>query len=73
MRKRSSLKIIGYSAGAAVVFSLLQLLIGMLMFGANFTQWSELQGGIVSTVATVAGTAGAVFGLFLALRTERYI
>lgn len=73
MRRGSILKVIGYSAGAAVIFSFVQVLIGMLLFGAQFAQWSEWQGRIVSTVATVAGTAGAVIGLFLALRTERYI
>lgn len=71
MRGRSILKIIGYSGGAAVVFSSVQILIGMLLFGAHFAQWSEWQGGIVSTVGTAAGIGGAVVGLLLALHTER--
>lgn len=71
MRGRSILKIIGYSAGAAVVFSFVQILIGMLLFGSQFAQWSEWQGRIVGTFGTTAGIGGAVVGLLFALRTER--
>ena len=73
MREKLVLKVIGYSAGTAIVGSFLVVLIGMVFFGFQLAQWSEWEGVIVGMVGTIAGIGGAVVGLLLALRTERHI
>jgi hypothetical protein len=65
------LKATGYAAGASVAASLGVLVIGVCVFGFPFTQWAEWQGGLVGVVGTLAGVAGAVVGLSMALRPER--
>jgi len=62
------LKAIGYAFGASVAASLSVLLVGVCLFGFRFTDWAEWEGRIVGLVGTVAGVAGAVVGLKMALR-----
>lgn len=64
------LKAIGYASGASVAASLIVLLVGMCVFGFELAKWAEWQGRIAGVVGTLAGVAGAVIGLWLALRTE---
>jgi hypothetical protein len=47
------------------------LLVGMCVFGFQLVEWAEWQGRIVGLVATIAGVAGAVIGVQIALRAER--
>jgi hypothetical protein len=65
------LKAIGYSFGAAIAASLVVLLVGACVFGFHLNEWAEWKGGIVGAAGTIAGVAGAVIGLRLALRSER--
>ena len=65
------LKMIGHSVGAVVAASLVVLLIGMFVFGFQFAQWTEWEGRVVGMAGTIAGAAGAVVGLLIALRAER--
>ncbi len=44
------------------------LLVGACVFGFRFAEWAEWQGGFVGLVGTLAGVAGAVVGLKMALR-----
>ncbi|MHB9030359.1 MAG: hypothetical protein ACYC9O_16460 [Candidatus Latescibacterota bacterium] len=63
------LKPIGYSFGTAVVVSFIVLFLGMLVFGMQLNEWTEWQGRIIGAAATIAGIAGAVAGLRLALHS----
>jgi hypothetical protein len=42
------------------------------MFGADAADWTEQQQELTSTIGTLAGLAGAVAGLWLAIRSERH-
>jgi hypothetical protein len=64
------MKAIGYTAGAAVAASLVVLLVGLLVFGADLTQWAEWEGRVVGVAGTIAGVAGAVVGLRFAMRED---
>jgi hypothetical protein len=66
----SKLKMIGYTSGAAVTASLTFLLIGLFVFGFQYTEWAEWEGRIVGVAGTIAGVAGAAFGLRMASRVE---
>ena len=69
MNKSSGvLNVIGYSFGASVAASLSVFLIGACVFGFQLAEWTEWEGRIVGLVGTVAGVAGAVVGLKMALR-----
>ena len=71
MNKSSGiLKVIGYSLGASIAASLSALLIGACVFGFWWAEWAEWEGRFVGLVCTVAGVAGAVVGLKMALRTQ---
>lgn len=61
-------KVIGYPFAAAVAASLGVLLLGLGVFGFQFSEW---EGRIVGVVGTTAGVVGAVVGLLMALRAER--
>jgi hypothetical protein len=61
----------GYSSAGALGASLGVLLVGMVFFGFNLTQWGEWEGGFVGIAGTIAGIAGAVGGLSIARRAER--
>jgi len=65
------LKAIGYAFGAAVVASLGVLLVGACLFGFRFAEWAEWEGRIVGLLGTMAGIAGAVVGLKMALRAPQ--
>jgi len=67
----SKLTMIGYTSGAAVTASLTFLLIGLFVFGFQPTEWAEWEGRIVGVAGTIAGIAGAAFGLRIATRVER--
>ena len=66
-----TLKLIGYPFAAALVASAVVLLFGGCMLGFRFAEWPEWQGRIVGVTGTIAGAAGAVFGLWMALRAEQ--
>ena len=63
-----TLKMIVYPFGAAVVGMILAALVGMTVFGVN--EWQERQNRLVSVFGTIAGFAGAITGLYLAIRSE---
>ena len=63
-------KAIGYTFGAAVAASLAVLVVGMLVFGFDLTQWAELEGRAMGVAGTIAAVAGAVVGLRLASRSD---
>ncbi len=65
------LKAIGYAFGASVAASLGVLLVGAFVFGFQLAEWPEWEGRTVGLVGTVAGVAGAVVGLKMALRTPQ--
>jgi hypothetical protein len=72
MSKYSAMsRMVGYSFGAALAASLTVLLIGMWLLGFDVTRWNESQGGLVGVAGTIAGVAGAVWGLRIAGRAER--
>jgi len=56
--------------GASIAASWIVLLIGACVFGFRFTEWAEWEGRFVGLVGTVAGVAGALVGLKMALRAE---
>jgi hypothetical protein len=64
-------KVVGYSFGTAIAASLGVLVVGACVFGFNLAEWTELEGGIVGLLGTIAGVAGAAIGLRNALIVER--
>ena len=69
-RPAAARKAIGYTVGAALAASLVVLLVGILAFGSDLTQWAELEGRGVGVAGTIAGVAGAVAGLRFAMRED---
>ena len=67
----STLKVIGYTFAVSVAASLAALLVGACLFGFQLAHWTEWQGRLLGVVGTIAGVAGAVIGLRMALRIER--
>lgn len=65
------MKAIGFALGAALAASLMVLLIGVLVLGTEFGQWSEPEGRVVGVAGTIAGVAGAVGGLRIARSQDR--
>ena len=65
------MKLTGWAAGLAVAASLGVLLVSACLFGFRLADWTEWQGRIAGVVCTVAGVAGALVGLRVALRAER--
>ena len=63
-------KTMGYSFGAAIVASWAVLLVGGLMFGFNFAEWTETAGRTTGILATVAGIVFAIVGLKVAQKTS---
>jgi hypothetical protein len=63
-------KVIACSFGAAVVASMSVLFVGACVFGFRFAEWAEWEGRLVGLAGTVAGVAGAVVGLKIALRAQ---
>jgi len=64
-------KATGYTVGAAVAASLVVLLVGMLLFGSDLTQWTESEGRVVGVAGTIAGVVGGVVGRRLAMREDQ--
>ena len=69
-RQPAAGKAIGYTFGGAVAASLAVLIVGMLVFGSDLTQWAEWEGRAMGVAGTIAGVAGAVIGLRLATRSD---
>lgn len=66
-----TMKVIEYAFGASLIASLAVLLVAACLFGFQVGRWPEWQGRLVAVLETIAGVAGAVFGLRMALRAER--
>jgi glucose uptake protein GlcU len=60
-----------YPFGWAVAACSAVQLIGTALFGVGLEQWTEWQSRTVSIAGTIAGVAGAVAGLYVAVRSER--
>lgn len=67
-----TLKMIVYPFGLAITALCIVALFGMALFGADAADWTEQQQELTSTIGTLAGLAGAVTGLWLAIRSERH-
>jgi hypothetical protein len=64
-------KMIVYPFGLAIFSLVIVVLFGMALFGVQSAGWDDWQNELVSSIGTVAGLAGAVVGLWLAIRSER--
>ena len=58
---------IKYAFVYSLIASFSVVVVAGLFFGFQFSQWAEWQGRLVGAMATVAGVAGALFGVFTAL------
>ena len=68
MRKQDrQLEAIKYAFVFATIASFSVVAVAGLFFGFHLSQWSEWQGGLVGVTGTIAGGAGALFGVFTAL------
>ena len=65
-------KMIVYPFGLAIIALCVVAFFGMAMFGADAADWTVQQQELTSTIGTLAGLAGAVAGLWLAIRSERH-
>jgi len=65
-------KMIVYPFGFAIGAMFLVSLLSMGLFGVHSADWADWQNEFVISVGTVAGLAGAVIGLWLAIQTERH-
>ncbi|HEY3392623.1 MAG TPA: hypothetical protein VGK58_07940 [Lacipirellulaceae bacterium] len=65
-----SYKMIVYPFGLAVGSLYMIVLLGMVMFGLNSADWEKWQNELVGTVGAFVGLAGAVVGLWVAIRSE---
>ena len=65
------IRAIGYAFGAAVGASSAVVLMGACAFGFEPARWSERHGRLIGVLGTINGFAGAVAGLWLALRPRR--
>jgi len=63
-------KLVVYPFGLAVVGMTLVDLIGIALFGANGREWLDWQNQAVSTFGLATGLAGAIGGLYLAIRSH---
>jgi hypothetical protein len=59
-----------YPFGLAAAATCLVMLIGMALFGVETVQWANWQGELVGNIGTIAGLAGAIAGLWMAIRSE---
>jgi hypothetical protein len=66
-------KMIVYPFGLAIASLIIVVLFGMAVFGVQSGDWAEWQNELVGTVGTIVGFAGAVFGLWLAFRSEQRV
>jgi hypothetical protein len=65
-------KMIAYPFGLALIALCVVALLGMALFGGDAADWTEQQQELTSTIGTLAGLAGSVAGLWLAIRSERH-
>jgi hypothetical protein len=65
-------KMIVYPFGLAIASLVMVVMFGMALFGVQSADWADWQNDLVSSIGTVAGLAGAVVGLWLAIRAERH-
>jgi hypothetical protein len=70
-RTMRTFNMILYPFGLAITAMLVVTLIGMATFGLHSADWLNWQNELISSIGTVAGLAGAVIGLWLAIRAER--
>ena len=66
-RQYRSFDAIEYAFVCSMLASFTVLAVAGLFFGFELSQWSELQGRLVGVTATIAGVAGALFGVRMAL------
>lgn len=68
MRKQDrKLEAITYAFVWAMIASCSVVAVAGFFFGFQLSQWSEWQGGLVGVTGTIAGVAGALLGVFMAL------
>lgn len=68
MRKQyRKLKAIKYAFVCSMIATFSVVVVAGLFFGFHFSQWSEWQGRLVGVTGSIAGVAGAFFGLLMAL------
>lgn len=67
------IKLTAWASAVAVAASLGVLLVAACLFGFRLAEWPEWQGRVVGVIGTLAGIAGAVGGLRIALRAERRV
>jgi hypothetical protein len=61
-----------YPFGLTMTAMLIVALLSMAMFGAQSAEWADWQIDVASSAGTVAGLAGAVAGLWLAIHSDRH-
>ena len=66
-----TLSAIEYAFVCSMIASFSVVGVAGLFFGFQLGQWSEWQGTLVGVTVFIAGLVGAVFGVRLALDTER--
>ena len=68
MRKQDRrLEAITYAFVCSMIASFSVLAVAGLFFGFHPSQWSEWQGRLIGITGSIAGVAGALFGVFTAL------
>ena len=68
MRNRyGTLEAIEYAFVCSMIASFGVMTVAGLFFGFHLSQWSEWQGRLVGVIGSVAGIAGALFGVFAAI------
>jgi hypothetical protein len=63
-------KLVVYPFGLAIIGMMLVDLVGIALFGPNGREWLDWQNQVVSTCGMAAGLAGAVAGLYAAIRAH---
>jgi hypothetical protein len=66
-------RMILYPFALACIALCFAMLLGMAMFGVDTVHWPEWQGELVGSIGTVAGLAGAIVGLWMAIRAEHRV
>lgn len=62
---------IGYSFGFTLAASFFAFLIGPLLFGYDFENWTDIQGGLIGAVCTIAAFFGGTIGMKMAKRVNK--
>jgi hypothetical protein len=66
-------KMILYPFGMAILAMVVVTLFGMAVFGPHSTDWMDWQNELVGTMGTVIAFGSAMFGLWLAIRSEQRV